>query len=146
MGWAVARRLVSSPRVAGLAGLVYALSFTHVVPWSWLAHRNGLVSSFFALACILAHIHWRAEGKRWAAVAAPMLLAGAVAAPFGLEGPFLSAAGAGIDWILAVARIAGTCGFSTTEAFCRAFRERHGVTPLEYRRKATEGTRQERSL
>ena len=48
MGWAVARRLVTQPRVAGLAGLVYALSFTHVVPWSWLAHRNGLVSTFFA--------------------------------------------------------------------------------------------------
>lgn len=78
MGWAVARRLVSAPRVAGLAALIYTMSFTHVVAWSWLAHRNGLVSTFWALGCLLAHIRWRTDGKRAAAVAAPILLAAAL--------------------------------------------------------------------
>jgi competence protein ComEC len=36
--------------------------------------------------------------------AAPALIAAAAAAPFGAEGPILWVAGAGIDWILAVAR------------------------------------------
>lgn len=78
MAWAVARRLVSDPRVAGLAALIFALSFTHVVAWSWLAHRNGLVSTFWALACLLAHIRWRAEGKRASGLAAPVLLGAAL--------------------------------------------------------------------
>ncbi|KIG12811.1 TPR repeat-containing protein [Enhygromyxa salina] len=78
MAWAVARRLVSSPRVAGLAALTFALGFTHVVAWSWLAHRNGLVSTFFALACVLAHIRWRADGKILAGLAAPVLLGAAL--------------------------------------------------------------------
>ncbi|WP_106394176.1 hypothetical protein [Enhygromyxa salina] len=78
MAWAVARRLSSDPRVAGLAAIFYALSFTHVVPWSWLAHRNGLVSTFWALACLLAHIRWRSDRKWIAGVVAPGLLGAAL--------------------------------------------------------------------
>lgn len=78
MAWAVARRLVSSPRVAGLAGLIFTLSFTHVISWSWLAHRNGIISTFWALACLLAHIRWRSEGERAGAIAAPILLGAAL--------------------------------------------------------------------
>ena len=78
MAWAVARRLVSNPRVAGLAALIFALSFTHIVSWSWLAHRNGVVSTFWALACLLAHIRWRSDGDRAAAIAAPILLGAAL--------------------------------------------------------------------
>jgi len=78
MAWALARRLVSDPRVAGLAAIIYTLSFTHVLAWSWLANRNALVSTFFALAGLLAHVRWRAEGKRGGAVAAPLLLGAAL--------------------------------------------------------------------
>ncbi|MFO7564965.1 MAG: hypothetical protein R6X02_20135 [Enhygromyxa sp.] len=78
MAWALARRLVSDPRVAGLAAIIYTLSFSHVLAWSWLAHRNALVSTFFALASLLAHLRWRAEGKRGSAVAAPLLLGAAL--------------------------------------------------------------------
>lgn len=78
MAWAVARRLTSDARVAGLAAIIFALSFTHVVPWSWLAHRNALVSTFFGLASLLAHIRWRSEGKRSSAVIAPVLLGAAL--------------------------------------------------------------------
>jgi competence protein ComEC len=60
------------------------------------AHFNRLTSyGFFAnLLAVPALGLW----------AAPALLIGAVAAPFGAEGPFLAVAGAGIEWILGVAR------------------------------------------
>ncbi len=74
LAWALARRLCSSPEAAGLAALVYVVSFSHMMPVAWLAHRNGLVSSAFALASLLAHDHWRRDHKKAAAVAAPALL------------------------------------------------------------------------
>ena len=74
VAWAVARRLVSRPAVAGIVGVVYVLSFSHAVPVAWLAHRNGLTSTFWALAALLAHVHWRQGKKKSAGVAAPLLL------------------------------------------------------------------------
>jgi hypothetical protein len=41
LAWALARRVSSSPMAAGLAALVYVVSFSHVMPVAWLAHRNG---------------------------------------------------------------------------------------------------------
>jgi hypothetical protein len=74
LAWALARRVSSSPMAAGLAALVYTVSFSHVVPFSWLADRNGLVSTTFALASLLAHDAWRRDSSKLGAVASPVLL------------------------------------------------------------------------
>lgn len=90
LGWALARRLCSNPAAAGAAALVYAVSFSHVIPVAWLAHRNGLVSTALALACLLAHDVWRRDGRKRAALLSQLLLglallgaeAGVVVLPF----------------------------------------------------------------
>lgn len=74
LAWALARRLCSTPTAAGIAALVYVVSFSHTMPVVWLAHRNGLVSTAFAIACLLAHDHWRRDKSMLGAVAAPALL------------------------------------------------------------------------
>jgi hypothetical protein len=74
LAWALARRVSSSPMAAGLAALVYVVSFSHVMPVAWLAHRNGLVSTTFALASILAHDAWRRDSSKLGAIASPVLL------------------------------------------------------------------------
>jgi hypothetical protein len=74
LGWALARRVSSSPLAAGLAALVYAVSFSHVVPVAWLANRNGLVSTTFALASVLAYDAWRRDSSKLGAIASPALL------------------------------------------------------------------------
>jgi len=74
LAWRCARRLLSNPATASLAALMFALSLTHTTPVSWLAHRNGLVSSAFALAVLLVHDRWRRDGWRPGAVVAPLLL------------------------------------------------------------------------
>lgn len=75
LAWALARRLCSNHAAAGLAALIYVISFSHTIPVAWLAHRNGLVSTAFALASLLAHDHWRRNDSKLGAVAAPALLA-----------------------------------------------------------------------
>jgi hypothetical protein len=80
LAWMLARRWCSSPTAAGLATLVYAVSFSHLIPVAWLAHRNGLVSTALALACLLAHDEWRRGQSKLAAVAAPLLLASSLLA------------------------------------------------------------------
>jgi hypothetical protein len=74
LAWAIARRLCASPTTAGLAAIIYTISFSHAIPVAWLAHRNGLVSTVFALAALLAHDLWRRDQNRLAAVIAPMAL------------------------------------------------------------------------
>lgn len=74
LAWALARRVSSSPVAAGLAALAYVVSFSHVVPVAWLAHRNGLVSTTFALASLLAHDAWRRDSSKLGAIASPVLL------------------------------------------------------------------------
>jgi hypothetical protein len=54
--------------------LVYVVSFSHVMPVGWLAHRNGLVSTTFALASTLAHDVWRRDASKLGAIASPALL------------------------------------------------------------------------
>ena len=74
LAWVVARRLSTSKTAAGVAALVYASAFGHLVPVGWLAHRNALVVTVFALLAILAHDHWRRDGSGWAGVLAPAAL------------------------------------------------------------------------
>jgi hypothetical protein len=85
LAWALARRLCASPTTAGLAALIYTVSFAHTIPVAWLAHRNGLVSTVFALAALLAHDLWRRDRNKLAAVIAPVaLLASLMSAEAGL--------------------------------------------------------------
>lgn len=69
------RRLELPPAAAGLAGLLFALDDGHGTPAAWIANRNALVASFFALLGLLAHHRWRAEGWRPGALLAPLCLA-----------------------------------------------------------------------
>jgi hypothetical protein len=78
--WVVARRLSSSRSAAGVASLVYAGSFAHLVPVGWLAHRNGVISTVFCLLTILAHDRWRRERDRLAGLLAPIALSAALLA------------------------------------------------------------------
>lgn len=78
LAWAAARRLCASPTTAGLAALIYTVSFSHSIPVAWLAHRNGLVSTVFALAALLAHDLWRRDHNKLAAVIAPAALLAAL--------------------------------------------------------------------
>jgi hypothetical protein len=72
--WAVARRFCTTPTAAGIAALVYASAFGHLVPVGWLAHRNALVVTVFSLLCILAHDRWRRDGDALAGALAPVAL------------------------------------------------------------------------
>lgn len=78
--WVVARRLSSSCAAATIASLVYAVSFGHLVPVGWLAHRNGTISAVFSLLAILAHDRWRRDHDRLAGLLAPVALIAALLA------------------------------------------------------------------
>lgn len=72
--WVVARRLCSSATAAGVAALAYVVSFGHLVPVGWLAHRNGIICAVFSLLTILAHDRWRRDRDRVAGCLAPIAL------------------------------------------------------------------------
>ena len=69
------RRVCRSPAVAALAGLLFAVSDTHVLPAGWLCNRNALVAFVFGALAILAHVRWRRGGGAGALVAAVIALA-----------------------------------------------------------------------
>jgi hypothetical protein len=75
LAWALARRLCPRASTAGLVALIYALAYAHTTPVAWLAHRNGLVATSFALAALLAHDSWRRDHSRVAGLLAPVALA-----------------------------------------------------------------------
>lgn len=70
LAWVVARRFCSTATAAGVAALVYASAFGHLVPVGWLAHRNALVVTVFSLLSILAYDRARRDGSTKASVLA----------------------------------------------------------------------------
>jgi hypothetical protein len=67
-------RVLGAPGVAGLAALFYAVDPGHGLPAGWLANRNAVLASVFAVMCLLAHDRWRRDGWRpGAAVSAACL-------------------------------------------------------------------------
>lgn len=68
------RRLMGPTWVAGLAGLMFAVDDAHAGAAAWIASRNVLVSTLFALLAIAMHAEWRRTGSRAAAVGAPLFL------------------------------------------------------------------------
>lgn len=68
------RRLMPVAWVAGLAALMYAIDDAHGMPIAFLANRNTLISVLFGMLALIAHDTWRRGGRRWAAIAGPLML------------------------------------------------------------------------
>ncbi|UCE60195.1 MAG: hypothetical protein JSU63_00305 [Phycisphaerales bacterium] len=74
------RRMLGCTWVAGLAALLFAVDDSHGLPAAFLANRNVLIGVLFGLLTLIAHDHWRREGRWIGAILAPlMLLAGVLA-------------------------------------------------------------------
>jgi hypothetical protein len=56
-----------------LALLLFTIDDAHLLPVGWIANRNALVATAFALLGVWMHLEWREAGKRWAL---PVSLAG----------------------------------------------------------------------
>ncbi|HEY0734615.1 MAG TPA: CDP-alcohol phosphatidyltransferase family protein [Herpetosiphonaceae bacterium] len=68
------RRLIGAGWLAGLAALLYALDDARGYAASWIANRNALIATICCCLTIIAHDHWRRDGRRWGGLAAPILL------------------------------------------------------------------------
>jgi hypothetical protein len=80
-------RRVLPDRWATVAVALYALDDCHTFPVAWLANRNALVSTVFALAAVHAHVRAREEGWRRGRWLAPLLAALALAGgEYGIAG------------------------------------------------------------
>lgn len=67
-----------TPAVALLALAVYALDDGHGPAIGFVSNRNVLVAAALGVACLIAHDAWRRGGSRYAALGAPLLLAGSL--------------------------------------------------------------------
>lgn len=74
------RRLESSPLLAGLATLLFALDDSHGAVVAWISNRNASVATAFGLLALLAHHDWRAAGRRSSALFAGLAWLVALAA------------------------------------------------------------------
>jgi hypothetical protein len=85
------RRLVGPGIAAGIATLLFAVDDAHNAPIAWIANRNSLVASAFAMGALLAHDSWRRRGWRAGAFVGPALFTCALlGGEFGAGiGPFL---------------------------------------------------------
>ena len=62
--WLIFKR--SLPRaLAGLAIVLFAMDFGHVLATAWWSNRNALVAVVPALYGLWAHLRWREDGWRW---------------------------------------------------------------------------------
>lgn len=68
------RRLISTPWIAALAAILYAVDEAHGFPVAWWCNRHAVISMVFAALALLAHVMWRQDGRRGAAIAAPICL------------------------------------------------------------------------
>jgi hypothetical protein len=71
---ALYRRLAPTAAVAGVAGVLFAIDDGHATPAAWLANRNALVATLFALLALAAHDRWRRDGWRAGAWVSPACL------------------------------------------------------------------------
>ncbi len=68
------RRIEGASWVAGLAAVLYAVDSGHGPALGWLANRNAIVASAFAVLALVAQDRWRRGGKRWGAALAPLCI------------------------------------------------------------------------
>jgi hypothetical protein len=79
------RRLFDKRAAAGLATLFFALDDAHGHAVGWLANRNAILASLFALVALHCHDRWRRDGWRAGAILAPLaLLASLLSGELGL--------------------------------------------------------------
>lgn len=69
------RRIGGTAWAAGLAALLFAVDEAHAFPMGWIANRNGTLTVFWGVVCLLMHDVWRRDGKRWALLPALIALA-----------------------------------------------------------------------
>jgi len=74
------RRLESSPLLAGVATLLFALDDSHGAVVAWISNRNASVATAFGLLALLAHHDWRATGRHGSALFASLAWLVALAA------------------------------------------------------------------
>lgn len=77
------QRLMAGGWIAGLAALIYGVSYTHAIPVMFIANRNALVGVTFSAVALILHHAWRANGSSRAALASSAAL---LLALFGNEG------------------------------------------------------------
>lgn len=70
--WLVLRRALPA-HLAGLAIVLFAISFTHIIATMWWSNRNALVAAVPALFGLWAHMRWREDAWR---VGLPLSLLG----------------------------------------------------------------------
>lgn len=58
------RALGATAALAALATLLFAIDDAHSLVAGWIANRNALVATCFALLGLLAHVRWREDGWR----------------------------------------------------------------------------------
>jgi hypothetical protein len=68
----------SSPAVAGLAGLLFAVDSAHGLSSYLMAYRNGLLALFFCILTVHVHMRRREDAWRPGAILAPVFLAASV--------------------------------------------------------------------
>ncbi|HMJ10689.1 MAG TPA: hypothetical protein VK524_04735 [Polyangiaceae bacterium] len=79
------RELELSPKIAGLALLLYALDDAHGAALSWLSNRNALLATLFGVLTIILHHRWRKSARPALGVLAAACLAlGLLAGEFAL--------------------------------------------------------------
>lgn len=76
----VARRIEGAGAMAGLVAVLYAIDEGHAYPVSWLANRNAIVATFFALIALAEHDRWRKQGHPFAGILSTVSFALALAA------------------------------------------------------------------
>ncbi len=82
---ALYRRMIPVLWVAGLAGLLYAIDEAHGLGVGFLANRNALISTSFAVLTLILHDRWRRHGWTLGALLGPLALAlGLLSAEFAL--------------------------------------------------------------
>jgi hypothetical protein len=68
------RRTLGATWLAGLAACFFAIDDAHAIAATWIASRNILLGTLFAILALIAHDRWRRDGSRVGAVAAPLCL------------------------------------------------------------------------
>lgn len=75
---AVYARFETVPWIAGLATVLYAIDDARGPTVAWLSNRNALLAVVLGCAALLAHDRARRDGRRSAAIAAPLWLGAAL--------------------------------------------------------------------
>jgi hypothetical protein len=68
-------RRTLSPRVTGIASLIFAVAPCHAIPLAWLANREALVSLALGTFALIAYVRWREERSLRQAALASILFA-----------------------------------------------------------------------